>query len=199
MDENSEIRSIKIEYDDDITQDHMFPDSFWIEITLAKTADTYKFEFDLIDDPSINVPINIWKSDLRGHDYALHKGSDSESWASYQLVKNQEAIGVATLIRNSDKKTSHKHTSKHWFRMIGSVAFGDNFIEISPLITKEQQARKKRSAEESVIDYVKPGVYHPEFDADENSHLIRLDNAPSTNWAAPIAPSTYKSFSSSFF
>ena len=64
----------------------MFPDAFWIEITSTKTGDKYKFEFDIIDDPTLNTPINFWKSDLQGDNYELHKDSTSVS------IRNQKDI-----------------------------------------------------------------------------------------------------------
>ena len=109
-----------------------------------------------------------------------------ESWANYQLVNNDEAIGVGTLIRNdknskiSSSYFSNKH--RHLFRMIGSITFGNNFVEIVPYITKEQQTRKKRSLESDD----QPVVYEPEFDDNENTHRVKIDALPDFVLAKPL-------------
>ena len=57
-------------------------------------------------------------------------------------MNNDGAVGAAVLIRNDPG-------SENEFRMMGNVQIGDNYIEIVPVLTRED-AEKKRS----------PGTYH---------------------------------------
>ena len=78
VDENSEISSIKIWYNDTITAAKRFPNSFWIEFSMIKIGKNYKFEFDLIDNPSSNVPINVWKANSQENTFALHSSESHQ-------------------------------------------------------------------------------------------------------------------------
>ena len=90
------------------------------------------------------------------------------------MVNREDAFGVATLIRNEDD-------SQNKFRMIGSIAFGNNFIEIVPIITQEQQSRNKRSNENGEV------IAEPlEYDAGQNSHLVELNDYPKFDWTDPV-------------
>ena len=94
---------------------------------------------------------------------------------------------MGTLIRNDkSSKTSSSFFSnkhRHLFRMIGSITFGNNFVEIVPYITKEQQARKKRSVD---ANDDQPAVYEAEFDDNENTHRVKIDDIPDFSLADPI-------------
>ena len=91
-----------------------------------------------------------------------------ESTAIYKLSNNAQAIGVATLIKNED-------ATENQFRMIGSIAVDNDFIEIVPILTKDQQERKRRSAE-------------PEYDAGENTHLVETRENQQFTWTEPLRP-----------
>ena len=108
-----------------------------------------------------------------------------ESWATYTLFNSDNALGVATLIRNDKNinKISSSRRHKHMFRMIGSITYENTFIEIVPVITKEQQAnRKKRS-----ID----AEYVPMFDDSVNSHVVREAPVPQIEFAKPLIPGKF--------
>lgn len=183
--DNSSITSIKIMYNDNITATHLFPDSFWVEVKSANADSAYKFQFELIDDPSLNVPVNLWTTDLNGKAFKRHHQVHAEvveSFASYTLVNSDVAMGVATLIRNDKASNKASTRQRHLFRMLGSITYENNFIEIVPYITKEQASyRKKRSVDEG-------GVYVPVFDEFENAHMISDKVIPNFAFAEPILP-----------
>ena len=73
--------------------------------------------------------------------------------------------------------------------MLGSITFGNNYIEIVPVVTKEQQARKKRSVDSdgnSGAPRSEPDDYLRQFDAAENTHLIEINEYPEFTWAQPL-------------
>ena len=88
MSENSEILSIKIEYNDTISSTHTFPDSFWIEITSDKTGYSNKLEFDRSNDPLANQPVNMWISNTHSENaFTLHKNTDWDKVRRLHLSK----------------------------------------------------------------------------------------------------------------
>jgi hypothetical protein len=171
-------------YTDNITATHLFPDSFWVEVKSTKAESAYKFEFELIDGPNVNLPVNLWTTDLNGKAYKRHHQQHAEfveSFASYTLVNSDVAMGVATLIRNNRNSNQASTRHRHMFRMLGSITYENNFIEIVPYITKEQAARKRRSLDDDA-------VYVPVFDEYENAHMITDKAVPKFEFAEPIMP-----------
>ena len=105
-----------------------------------------------------------------------------ERWTVYKLVNSGDAFGVATLIRNEE-------ASQNNFRMLGSITFGNNYIEIVPVITKEQQARKKRSVDEnSGATISEPADFVPQYDSKENTHMVEIKEYPEFTFAEPLKP-----------
>ena len=75
--DNSEILSIKIEYDDTITSSHPFPDSFWIVLQSSKTGIPSKLEFEKSNYVETGKPVNIWINDPQSDStFSLHEDSE---------------------------------------------------------------------------------------------------------------------------
>ena len=92
-------------------------------------------------------------------------------------------MGVATLIMNVQSSQEYDR-NLHLYRMIGSITLSNSFIKIVPVITKDQQARKKRSLVPQDDHTV--SNYKPEFDFYENTHKIKVDSVPQFACADPV-------------
>ena len=73
-------------------------------------------------------------------------------------------------------------SSENKFRMLGSITFDNNYVEITPVATKEQQTKKRSNQN---------GDQSGVFDAGQNTHLVEVKEYPEIHWTEPIATSKY--------
>ena len=74
--------------------------------------------------------------------------------------------------------------------MLGSITFGTNYIEIVPVVTREQQQeRKKRSADSGAKmdgQMAESVELKSQYDALANTHLVEIKQYPEVAWAEPL-------------